>query len=79
MRHEIQKLVPDARWDVDGVMTRWLRIGDADQKAWLTGIVQFEDDLLHQRFSWNDDKDKPKSHRRLRPPLFRGYGHPDRG
>lgn len=54
-------------------------LGDADQKAWIRGIVEFEDEFLHRRFSWNDEEDRPPSHRVLRPPLFREYGFPNRG
>jgi HEAT repeat protein len=79
VRYEVQQINTTAKWNTKGVMTNWLVSGDEDQRAWLNGIIQFEDDLLHQRFSWNDERDKPDSHRQLRPPLFRPYGHPDRG
>jgi hypothetical protein len=53
--------------------------GTADQKAWIRGVVEMEDYFLHRRFSWNDENDRPPSHRALRPPLFREYGFPNRG
>jgi HEAT repeat protein len=47
--------------------------------AWATGFLAREDDLLHLVFSWNRAEDRPASHRALRPPVLRPYGHPDRG
>ena len=79
VRYEVHQLNRNSKWNTSGVMTDWLYSDDGDLRAWLKGIIHFEDELLHQRFSWNDEKDKPKSHRQLRPPLFRPYGHPDRG
>lgn len=53
--------------------------GNLDKKVWIRGVVAIEDEFLHRRFSWNDEKDRPPSHRALRPPLFREYGFPNRG
>lgn len=66
---------------VEGVddMASFGQKGTLDQKAWIRGVVEMEDDFLHRRFSWNDEKDRPPSHRALRPPLFREYGRPNRG
>lgn len=47
--------------------------------AWAAGVMAREDDLLHHRFSWHTLRDQPAVHRRPRPPVIRGYGHPDRG
>ena len=60
------------------IMTRWT-VGSADENAWVQGIIQKQDDLCHEVFSWNDPNDKPLSHRGIRPPQFRLYGHPNRG
>jgi HEAT repeat protein len=46
---------------------------------WARGVIAREDDLLHLRFSFNDETKIPPSHRALRPPVVREYGHPDRG
>ena len=46
---------------------------------WVDGVWSREDELLHVRFSWNDDADRPAAHRSPRPPIVRAYGHPDRG
>ncbi|MCB9745185.1 MAG: HEAT repeat domain-containing protein [Alphaproteobacteria bacterium] len=59
---------------------RWVAPGASpEQAAWARGILIREDELVHLRFSWNDPKDRPASHRALRPPLLREYGHPNRG
>ncbi len=47
--------------------------------SWADGVFAREDDLLHLRFSWNEDADRPSAYRALRPPVIRAYGHPDRG
>lgn len=52
---------------------------DPSREAWARGALSREDDLLHLRFSWNDPSERPRSHRTLRPPVLRPYGHPDRG
>jgi HEAT repeat protein len=52
---------------------------DASLGRWAAGVIAREDDLLHLRFSWNDEADRPAAHRALRPPVYRAYGHPDRG
>lgn len=52
---------------------------DADLAAWSRGVLAREDDLLHLRFSWNDEEDRPDPYRALRPPVVRPYGRPDRG
>lgn len=46
---------------------------------WMQGIIQDQDDLVHDIFSWTDAADRPQSHRALRPPRFAPYGHPNRG
>jgi HEAT repeat protein len=52
---------------------------DPGRAPWREGAWAREDDLLHVVFSWNREEDRPASHRALRPPLRRPYGHPDRG
>ncbi len=52
---------------------------DPDLAAWARGVIAREDDLLHHRFSWNDDQDRPDAYDSLRPPVIRAYGFPDRG
>lgn len=52
---------------------------DADMPFWLNGLYAREDDFLHERFSWNDEADRPSAYDSLRPPVLREYGHPDRG
>ena len=47
--------------------------------AWMLGIIQDQDDLVHEVFSWTNPADRPQSHRALRPPRFDPYGHPNRG
>jgi len=42
-------------------------------------LLLLEDDLLHLRASWSSPKDRPASHRVLRPPVLRDYGDPNRG
>ena len=59
------------------LMVQWAQ--DDDKKYWLSGIVELQDDLCHDIFSWNDPNDKPMTHQGLRPPLFRTYGQPNRG
>ena len=78
VRYRIAQQVGGVSWQYSGAMTTFVT-GNLDQQAWLNGVIQFEDDFLHQRFSWNDPNNKPKTHSRLRPPLIRPYGHPDRG
>ena len=46
---------------------------------WMLGIIQDQDDLVHEIFSWTNPADRPQSHRALRPPRFAPYGHPNRG
>ncbi|MCK6503726.1 HEAT repeat domain-containing protein [Myxococcota bacterium] len=53
--------------------------GDPEAAGWVRGLLVREDELLHERFSWNAPADRPPSHRALRPPVVRAYGHPDRG
>ncbi len=60
------------------LMSQWT-VGSLDQQAWVKGLIQQQDDLCHQVFSWNDPQDKPISHQGLRPPTFQPYGHPNRG
>lgn len=68
-----------ATGDAD-VLVSWAMPGaEADQAAWAAGVLTREDELLHLRFSWNRPEDQPASHRALRPPLVREYGHPNRG
>lgn len=50
-----------------------------DEQSWVDGLIQEQDDLVHEIYSWNDPSDKPQSHRALRPPRFAPYGHPNRG
>ena len=50
-----------------------------DGAFWSRGVLAREDDLLHLRFSWNDEEDRPAPYRALRPPVIRAYGHPNRG
>ena len=52
---------------------------NADGSSWARGVLAREDDLLHMRFSFNDETKIPSSHRALRPPVVREYGHPNRG
>ena len=66
------------KWTTSDVMTEWVQ-GDADQKRWLEGRIQEEDDFLHVLFSWNDPKDRPMTYQGLQPYRFRGYGQPNRG
>ncbi len=47
--------------------------------AWQRGVLAREDLLVHLRFSWTDEADRVASHRALRAPVIREYGHPDRG
>lgn len=54
-------------------------LADPVNTAWAEGILLREDDLLHQRFSWNEEEDRPSAHSALRPPVPRAYGHPNRG
>jgi HEAT repeat protein len=46
---------------------------------WQLGVLSREDLLVHLRFSWTDEADRVASHRALRAPVVREYGHPDRG
>ncbi len=46
---------------------------------WALGVLAREDDLLHLRFSFNDETRIPSSYQALRPPVVREYGHPNRG
>lgn len=46
---------------------------------WQLGVLAREDLLVHLRFSWTDEADRVASHRALRAPVVREYGHPDRG
>ena len=46
---------------------------------WMQGVIQDQDDLVHEIFSWTNAADRPQSHRALRPPRFGSYGHPNRG
>ena len=46
---------------------------------WAMGVLAREDELVHLRFSFNDEARIPRSHQSLRPPVVREYGHPDRG
>ena len=52
---------------------------DPDTRAWARGRLWEENQLLHARFSWNLPEDLPPSHKALRPPVWRGFGHPDEG
>ena len=52
---------------------------DAHGAYWALGVLAREDDLLHLRFSFNDETKVPRSHLALRPPVVREYGHPNRG
>ncbi len=62
----------------EATMTQWSQ-GTSNQQAWIRGLIQQQDDLCHEVFSWNDPADKPLSHRGVRPPNFSPYGHPNRG
>lgn len=59
-------------------MTTWTQ-DKGDKQYWLQGIIEEEDAFLHVLFSWNNLQDRPISHKVLRPPLFRWYGHSNRG
>ena len=59
------------------LMLQWAL--DDDKKYWVSGIVELQDDLCHEIFSWNDPSNKPMTHKGIRPPLFRTYGQPNRG
>ncbi len=52
---------------------------DPGLSAWAAGVIAREDDLLHERMSWNDPADRPDVYGGLRPPVIRPYGDPDRG
>jgi HEAT repeat protein len=52
---------------------------DPHRRAWASGQLHALDRLLHARFSWNLPEDLPPSHRSLRPPIVRAFGHPDEG
>ena len=54
-------------------------LSGGNELSWIEGLIQEQDDLVHEIYSWNDPKDKPHSHRALRPPRFAPYGHPNRG
>lgn len=53
--------------------------GDAAGLQWELGTLAREDLLVHLRFSWTDEADRTMSHRALRDPVIREYGHPNRG
>jgi HEAT repeat protein len=52
---------------------------DPHAAYWARGVLAREDDLLHLRFSFNDERRIPASHQAMRPPVVREYGHPNRG
>ncbi|MEN9786338.1 MAG: hypothetical protein RLZZ299_1602 [Pseudomonadota bacterium] len=52
---------------------------DPHRRAWSAGRLHDLDRLVHARFSWNLPEDLPPSHRALRPPVVRAFGHPDEG
>ena len=56
----------------------WL-MDKPEYRFWMLGIIQDQDDLVHEIFSWTNPVDRPQSHRALRPPRFAPYGHPNRG
>lgn len=60
---------------------RQVAIGDAGvaDLQWELGVLAREDLLIHLRFSWTDEADRTMSHRALRDPVIREYGHPNRG
>ena len=64
-------------WPNDAMIQMYQR-GNNEQ-AWVDGLIQEQDDLVHEMYSWNHPSDKPQSHRALRPPRFAPYGHPNRG
>ena len=66
--------------DADDALVRWARPNaEPAAIAYARGVVVREDELVHLRFSWNRPEDQPPSHRTLRPPMIREYGHPNRG
>ena len=68
---------PSNMWSDDTMIQMYLSGGN--ELSWIEGLIQEQDDLVHEIYSWNDPKDKPHSHRALRPPRFAPYGHPNRG
>ncbi len=74
---------PDApHWAEDpSAMVRYLSVAAPDEHGvfWAIGVIAREDELLHQRFSFNDERDRPTTSYALRPVIVREYGHPDRG
>ncbi len=70
------------RWREDpSVMVRFAASDPPDPHGawWARGVLAREDELVHLRFSFNDEDRIPRSHQSLRPPVTREYGHPDRG
>lgn len=53
--------------------------GEGARLRWERGVLAHEDLLVHLRFSWTDEADRTMSHRALRDPEVREYGHPNRG
>jgi HEAT repeat protein len=73
--------MPD-RWREDpSALVRFAATGPPDLNGawWALGVLAHEDELVHLRFSFNDEARIPRSHQSLRPPVVREYGHPDRG
>lgn len=64
-------------WPDDAMIHMYQR--GKNEQAWVDGLIQQQDDLVHEMYSWNHPSDKPQSHRALRPPRFAPYGHPNRG
>jgi hypothetical protein len=70
------------RWNVDpSALVRFAAADPPDPHGafWALGVIAREDQLVHLRFSFNDERRIPSSHQSLRPPVVREYGHPDRG
>jgi len=69
-------------WAEDpSAMVRYLSVAAPDVHGafWALGVITREDELVYQRFSFNDERDRPTTSYALRPAIVREYGHPDRG
>lgn len=69
--------VPDA--GADRLVAARVPLAPLHLVGFADGVLAREDELVHLRFSWNDERDRPAAYRALRPPVVRPYGHPDRG
>ncbi len=81
VRRVAAALVPERWRDDPSALVRFAASDDPAPHGayWARGVLAREDDLLHLRFSFNDEESMPRSHQSLRPPVVREYGHPDRG